>query len=93
MFELIGLIATGAVSIGGYLQSRHFVRKRLTYLDMIHKPRAAVIAGAGAALVAMPVVWVLPLVGTGTAMLFGAGVGTGVAAGARDVRKRISSRF
>ena len=93
MFELIALIATGAVSIGGYLQSRRFVRRRLTYVEMIHKPGAAIIAGAGAALVALPVVALLPLVGTGTAMLFGAGVGTGVAAGARDVRKRISSSY
>ena len=89
VFELIGLIATGAVSIGGYLQSRHFVR-RLTYVDAIRKPGAAVVAGAGAALVAMPVVALLPLVGGGTALLFGAGVGAGVAAGARDLRKRIS---
>ena len=93
VFEFIGLIAAGAASIGGYLQSRYFVRRRLTYLDMIHKPGAAIVAGAGAAVVAMPIVWLLPLVGTGTAILFGAGVGTGVAAGARDVRKRISSRF
>ena len=93
MFELIGLIATGVVSVGGYLQSRRFVRKRLTYVEAIQKPGAAVVAGVGAALVAMPVVALLPLVGGGTALLFGAGVGTGVAAGAKDLRRRISSSY
>ena len=93
MFELIGLIATGVVSVGGYLQSRRFVRKRLTYVEAIQKPGAAVVAGVGAALVAMPVVALLPLVGGGTALLFGAGVGTGVAAGAKDLRRRISSNY
>ncbi|HTL93924.1 MAG TPA: hypothetical protein VL157_00170 [Gemmatimonadaceae bacterium] len=36
---------------------------------------------------ASPVVWFLPAVGTGAALLFGLAVGTGVAHGARDVRK------
>jgi hypothetical protein len=93
VFELIGLIATGVFSVGGYLQSRRFVRKRLTYVEAVQKPGAAVVAGVGAALVAMPVVALLPLVGGGTALLFGAGVGTGVAAGAKDLRRRISSSY
>jgi len=33
----------------------------------------------------------LPLVGTGTAILFGASVALGVNAGARDIRKRIGA--
>ena len=90
VFELIGLAVTAAASIGGYLQSRRFVRRRLTYVEAVQKPGAAVVAGVGAALVALPVVAFLPLIGAGTACLFGAGVGTGVAAGARDLRKRIS---
>jgi hypothetical protein len=36
--------------------------------------------------VAVPLVAVLPLIGAGTALLFGAGVGTGVAHGSRDVQ-------
>ena len=89
MFELIGLIATAAASIGGYLQSRRFVRRRLSYVEMVQKPVAALAAGGAAAVVALPVVGLLPLVGTGTAILFGVGVGTGVAAGARDLRRRL----
>ena len=93
MFELIGLIATGVVSVGGYLQSRRFVRRRLTYVEAVRKPGAAVVAGVGAAVVAMPVVALLPLIGGGTALLFGAGVGAGVAAGAKDIRRRIGSSY
>ena len=91
MFDLIAFVATAAVSVGGYLQTRRFVLRRLTYVDMVQKPGAAVIAGGAAAVVALPVVAILPLVGAGTALLFGAGVGAGVAAGARDVRRRIPS--
>lgn len=89
MFELIGLIATAGASIGGYLQSRRFVRRRLSFVDFVQKPAAAIAAGGAAAVVALPVVALLPLVGTGTAVLFGVGVGAGVAAGARDVRRRL----
>jgi hypothetical protein len=38
---------------------------------------------------ATPIVWLLPLVGGGTALLFGGGVAMGVSAGARDIRKRL----
>ncbi len=91
MFELIGLIATGAATAGGYLQSRGFVRRRLQYVDLVQRAGVPVMAGAAAAVVAAPVVAVLPLVGAGTALLFGAGVGAGVAAGARDIRRRLPS--
>ena len=91
MFELLGLVATGAVSIGGYLQTRRFVGRRLRYVDRVQKPGAALVAGGVAAAVALPVVWLLPIVTTGTALLFGAGVGAGVAAGARDTRRRLPS--
>lgn len=89
MFELITILITAGASVGGYIQSRRFVRRRLGYVDAIQKPAAPVVAGGAAALVALPVVGLLPLVGIGTAMLFGAGVGMGVAAGVRDVRRRL----
>jgi hypothetical protein len=89
VFEIIGLLATAAASIGGYVQSRRFVRHRLTYVDLVQRKGAAVVAGGAAALLALPVVGLLPLVGAGTAVLFGAGVGAGVAAGAKDVRRRL----
>lgn len=91
MFELLGLIATAAIAAVGYFQSRAFVRRKLAYVDAVHKPFAAVVAGAAAWLVALPVVGLLPLVGGMTAILFGLGVGAGVAAGAKDVRRRLPS--
>jgi hypothetical protein len=89
VFELIGLIATGAATAGGYFQSRSFVRHRLRYVDVVQRAGVPVMVGAAAAVAAAPVVALLPLVGTGTALLFGAGVGAGVAAGARDIRRRL----
>jgi hypothetical protein len=40
-----------------------------------------------AALVAWPLTWILPLVGTGTALLFGAAVAFGVSSGAKAIRQ------
>ena len=88
MFELIGLAATAAATIVGFVQSRSFVRRRLKFVEAVQKPAAPVIAGVAAAAIAVPVVGLLPLVGAGTAILFGAGVGAGVASGAKDVRLR-----
>ena len=89
MLELIGLAATVAATGGGYYQARQYVQRRLQYVDAVHGMRAPVLAGAAAACVAAPVVAILPVVGIGTAILFGVGVGAGVRAGARTIRRRI----
>lgn len=86
MFELIALIAAGSAGIGGFAATRRFVRDRLRYVDVAQKKRAPIVAGGAAFAVAIPVVALLPIVGAGTAVLFGAGVGYGVYKGARDVR-------
>src|SRR3954466_2808769 len=91
VFELIGFAATTAATGFGYFQSRHFVKTKLRFVDAAQSSKAPVIAGAGAALVAVPVVALLPLVGVGTAILFGLGVGAGVAAGAREIRHRLGT--
>ena len=91
MWNFLGFAATVAVTVFGYLAARRFVEQKLRYVDGIHRLRAPIIAGVVAALVAAPVVWLLPLVGAGTACLFGAGVAFGVASGAREVRKRIGA--
>lgn len=95
MFELLGSLATVAAAGGsalvGYWQARQFTHNKLRYVDAVHKATAPVLAGVAAAAVAAPVVWLLPLVGTGTALLFGGSVAMGVAAGARDIRKRIGA--
>jgi hypothetical protein len=86
MIELL-ILGAAAGGIGaGYVRVRSFVRNRLRFVDAVQSRGAPVLAGAAAALAAAPVVWLLPVVGTGTALLFGAGVGLGVSHGARDVR-------
>lgn len=88
MFELIVLLALAAVPLGAFVLTRRFVRERLRYVDAVQKKRVALLAGGVAAIAAVPVVALLPVVGAGTAVLFGGGVGFGVFKGARDVRGR-----
>jgi len=90
MLELLGLVAAGASAAVGYVKSRGFVRERLRFVDAAQTAKAPWVAGAVATLVAAPIVWLLPFVGAGTAIVFGFGVGTGVAAGARDIRRLTS---
>lgn len=78
MFELLGLVAGGAALIGGYLGSKDFTKRRLRFVDVVHARPAPVIAGVAVAIIAAPVVWLLPIVGAGTAIALGAGVGLGV---------------
>jgi hypothetical protein len=85
MFLITLAVATFATAFG-YIQARGFTRRRLRFVDTAQGSGAPWIAGVLAGAVALPVVGFLPLVGFGTAALFGAGVGTGVAAGVRDIR-------
>jgi len=95
VFHLIASLAGLAITLGatmlGYWQARQFTQNKLRYVDAVHRGGIAILAGLGAALIAAPVVWLLPLVGGGTAILFGAGVALGVSSGAREIRKRISA--
>jgi hypothetical protein len=90
VFGLITLLVASTAAVLGFSFSRNFVRRRLAYIDGVQSGAAPLLAGAGAAVAAMPVVWILPLVGGGTALLFGASVGMGFAAGAKDIRRRLS---
>jgi hypothetical protein len=85
--SILSLVIAGAVALFGYVQSRHFVRTRLRYVEAVQKWSAPIVAGAVAALAAAPVVWLLPLVGAWTAVLFGASVAVGVSSGAKDIRR------
>ncbi len=87
MVEILMLAAGGVVTVVGYFRTRQFVRRRLRFVDAVQKPVAPVAAGAVAAVVAAPVVWLLPVLGAGTAVVFGAGIGLGVLHGARDVKR------
>ncbi|MGI9179619.1 MAG: hypothetical protein ACR2H9_03865 [Longimicrobiaceae bacterium] len=89
MLGLIALTMTVAATVFGYLQARNFVGRRLRYVEAVHRPGAALLAGVAAGALALPVAWILPLIGGGTAILFGAGVGMGVANGAKQLRRRL----
>ena len=84
---MLGMLTIGAVAIVSYFQARGWVRRRLRFVDAVQNPLAPIIAGTVAAAIAGPVVWLLPFVGLGTALLFGGGVGLGVLHGARDIRR------
>ena len=95
MFHFIASIAGFAITLAatllGYWQARQFTQNKLRYVDAVHRGGIALLAGLAAALVAAPITWLLPLVGGGTAILFGVGVALGVTSGAREIRKRISA--
>jgi hypothetical protein len=87
MLELIGIGVAGAVGIYGHLKSRKFVRKRLRYTSVVEKPGLGIFAGVAAAIAVAPLVPFLPYIGASAALLFGAGVGTGVSMGAKEARE------
>lgn len=89
MIELLATVGVIAVSAFAFIQSRLYVRRRLQFVDAVHSPAAPFIAGGLALAIAAPIVWVVPFLGAGSALLFGAAVGLGVARGAGDVRKRL----
>jgi len=90
MFETVGgliwLGATSVATIGGYIQARSFTRRKLRFVEAAQSGTAPVVAGVGAAVLCGVAVAILPIVGAGTALLFGAGVGAGVAGGQSDIK-------
>jgi hypothetical protein len=86
MFEILALAITGIVTVGSYIKTRDFVYYRLRFVDRVQQPAAPLVVGAAAAVVALPVVAIVPLIGAGTALLFGAAVGAGTRAGAYRIR-------
>jgi hypothetical protein len=86
MFELLAFAATIAATAFGYVTARKYVRDRLKFVDAVQTLKAPLVAGLVAWAVAMPLTWLLPFVGAGTAILFGLSIALGVRAGARDIR-------
>jgi uncharacterized membrane protein YedE/YeeE len=87
---MLSLIISFAVAVilatvlhGG---ARRFVRDRLRYVDAVQKSLAPFVAGGIAMVVMTPVAALLPLVGIGTVLTAGLAVGSGVAAGVRDIK-------
>lgn len=90
MWLVLSFAASIVLAILAYAQARNFVTRRLRYVDAVQSRIAPFVAGAAAAAIAIPLCALLPLVGVGTALTVGLAVGTGVAAGARDVRHRLN---
>jgi hypothetical protein len=87
MLGLIGLAVAFGASWFGYSTARRFVRERLRYVESALSPGAAIMVGLIAAIVAYPIAWIIPLIGPGTALVFGLGTGLGARAGAVDVKR------
>lgn len=93
MIELMALLAAGSAAVLGFSKTRDFVRTRLRFVEAVHKSSAPLKAGALATLVAAPAVWVIPVIGAGTALAFGISVAAGVAAGRRDIRRKLPGSY
>ncbi len=89
MWFLLSFLASTVLAILAYAQARNFVTRRLRYVDAVQSAIAPWIAGAAVAVICLPIVAFLPLVGIGTALTLGLAVGAGVAAGAREVRHKL----
>ena len=85
LFLLTVLIALAAGFVG-YAQTRKFFVSRLRFVDAAQSRLIPILAGIGATILALPVVFFLPVIGAGTAIALGLGVGAGAAVGAKDVR-------
>jgi hypothetical protein len=82
---MLQLLITLTAGVIGFVLSRNFVRRRLRFVDAVHRPVAPLVAGAAAALIAWPAV-LLPSVTIATAIVFGIGTALGTASGARALR-------
>ncbi|AMW05666.1 hypothetical protein [Gemmatimonas phototrophica] len=87
---LLSFAIASLVAIVLHGTTRKFVRNRLRYVDAVQKSLAPWLAGGAAFLVGSAAVGVLPIVGLGTALTAALAVGSGVAAGARDIRQGTS---
>lgn len=85
LIALFALTASAIIAVAGHIYSRRFTHRRLRYTRVAERPgTSGILAGIGISVLAVPVMGIVPLLGAGSAMLLGAGVGTGVALGARQ---------
>ena len=88
MITLFGFAVAWSAAYVGYKKSRSFVRERLRYVEGVQKAMVPLKIGMIATVAAMPIAWVVPVITSGAAILFGTAVGFGVAAGRKDIRER-----
>jgi hypothetical protein len=87
MITLLSFVIASVLAIVLHGSTRRFVRNRLRYVDAVQKSLAPWLAGGAVFLVGSVAVGLLPVVGVGTALTAALAVGSGVAAGARDIRQ------
>lgn len=83
----VSLVLTVSVVYYGYSAARRFVRDRLRFVEGARKPHIPFVVTMAVLAVVVPLAWLLPFVGVGSALALGVGVGVGVAAGGRDLRR------
>jgi hypothetical protein len=90
MLELLTLGAAGAAGIAGHLKSKGYVKRKLRFTKFVDTPGVGLFSGVATAVVAVPLIAALPLVGAGVGLVvggaLGAGVGTGVHSAAKQSR-------
>jgi hypothetical protein len=82
---MIELLLAGGAAYAGYKYTKKFVIRKLRFVPKARKKAAPWVAGAGAALLVVPLAAALPLIGGLTAAAFGAGVFGGVKAGDKEI--------
>lgn len=87
---LISFAIASVLAIVLHGTTRRFVRNRLRYVEAVQKSLAPWLAGGAVFLVGSAAVGLLPVLGLGTALTAALAVGSGVAAGARDIRQGTS---
>ena len=84
---LLSFAIASVLAIVLHGSARRFVRNRLRYVDAVQKAIVPWAAGAAAFGVGALLVPIIPIVGIGTALTAALAVGSGVAAGAKDIRQ------
>lgn len=86
MFGFIALALTIGAGIVGFALARDYTMRRLRYVDSTRSPAWPWIIGLLAAVVISPLA-LLPIITTGTAVVFGLGTGLGTASGVKALRR------
>ncbi|MEO8032000.1 MAG: hypothetical protein ABJC74_05695 [Gemmatimonadota bacterium] len=87
MLDLLRLAIVAAAAVGGFVLTRNFVRNRLRFVEAVRQPWVPWVVGIVVIAIASPVVFFLPLVTKGAALLLGVGTGVGTASGVKALKR------
>ena len=86
-FNLISLVVAVGAGMFAFGLAREYVRQKLRFVDAVRNPLAPWAVAVGALIVAIPIVALLPIIGGGTALVFGAAAGLGTASGVKALKR------